>query len=65
MYRTYKLTNEEEGKIVRYRFDGDTSYYDVFETQEECDREEQRLAKIQREYEQMKTAYLETTKDVV
>lgn len=36
MYRVYQLTDEEKDKIVRYRFDGDTHYYDVFESQEEA-----------------------------
>ena len=34
MYRTYYLTEAENGKITRLRWDGDTEYYDVFETQE-------------------------------
>lgn len=32
MYRVYELTNEEKDKITIMRFDGDTHYYDVFET---------------------------------
>lgn len=54
MYRVYQLTQKEEGKITRMRWDGDTHYYDVFESQEECDKEEQRLAKIEEEYRKAK-----------
>ena len=43
MYRVYQLTDEEKDKIVRCRWDGDTHYYDVFESQEECDEEQKRL----------------------
>ena len=50
MYRTYELTEEEKGKITKLRWDGDTHYYDVFDSQEECDEEEKRLAKIDEEY---------------
>ena len=28
MYIVYQLTDEEKDKIVRYRFDEDTHYYD-------------------------------------
>ena len=34
MYRVYHLTDEEKDKIVRCRWDGDTHYYDVFESQD-------------------------------
>lgn len=50
MYRVYKLTEKEQGKITRMRWDGDSYYYDVFDSQEECDEEEKRLAKIDEEY---------------
>ena len=58
MYRTYELTEEEKNKITRMRWDGDTHYYDVFESQEECDEEEKRLAKIDEEYRKAKKYYL-------
>ena len=32
------------------RWDGDEHYDDVFESKEECDEEERRLAKIDEEY---------------
>lgn len=32
MYRVYHLTDKEKDKIVKIRWDGDTHYYDVFET---------------------------------
>lgn len=60
MYRTYNLTEEESGKITRQRWDGDTYYYDVFDTQEECDAEEKRLAKIDEEYRKSKEEYLKS-----
>ena len=60
MYRTYELTEEEKNKITRMRWDGDTHYYDVFESQEECDEEERRLAKIDEEYRKAKENYLKS-----
>ena len=60
MYRTYKLTEEEKNKITRMRWDGDTHYYDVFESQEECDEEEKRLAKIDEDYIKQKENYLKS-----
>lgn len=58
MYRVYKLTDKEKDKITRLRWDGDTYYYDVFESQAECDVEEKRLAKIDEEYRRQKEHYL-------
>lgn len=58
MYRTYHLTEAEKGKITRLRFDGDTYYYDVFDSEDECKQEEERLAKIDAEYEKEKQQYL-------
>lgn len=58
MYRVYKLTEKEEGKITRMHWDGDTHYYDVFESQEECDSEQKRLDEIEREYKEQMEAYL-------
>lgn len=52
------MTDEEKDKIVRCRWDGDTHYYDVFESQEECDAEQKRLDKIEEEYRQEKANYL-------
>lgn len=60
MYRVYELTNEEKDKITIMRFDGDTHYYDVFETQEECDDEERRLKKIDEEYRIQREHYLKS-----
>lgn len=60
MYRVYQLADKEKDKITRMRWDGDTHYYDVFETQEECDAEEQRLAKIEEDYRKKKEAYLKS-----
>lgn len=60
MYRTYKLTDKEKDKITKLRCDGDTYYYDVFESQEECDKEEKRLAKIKEEYRKQKENYLKS-----
>lgn len=59
MYRTYELTDKEIGKITRFRWDGDTYYYDVFESQEECDKEQERLDRIAAEYEEEKRKYME------
>ena len=58
MYRTYNLTEKEKGKITRLRYDGDTYYYDVFDTQDECDKEEERLKKINEEYKKKMEEYL-------
>ena len=54
MYRVYKLTEKEQGKITRLRWDGDTHYYDVFDTQEEANEEQKRLDKIEEEYRKAK-----------
>jgi len=58
MYRVYDLTDKEMDKITRLRWDGDTHYYDVFDSQEECDEEEARLKKIDEEYQKQKENYL-------
>lgn len=62
MYRTYHLTKEEEGKITRQRWDGDTYYYDVYETQDELIKEEDRLRKIKEEAERNHKEYIESMK---
>ena len=58
MYRTYHLTEKEEGKITRMRWDGDIHYYDVFESQEELEEEEKRLAKIEEDSKRKHEEYL-------
>lgn len=58
MYRVYQLTDKEKSKITRMRWDGDTHYYDVFESQEECDAEEKRLSKNEENYKKQMEAYL-------
>ncbi len=63
MYRVYQLTDEEKDKIVRCRWDGDTHYYDVFESQEECDEEQKRLDKIEAEYKKQKADYLKIVRE--
>ena len=63
MYRVYELTEKEQNKITRLRWDGDTHYYDVFDSQEECDDEEKRLAKIDEEYRMQKENYLKSLQD--
>lgn len=60
MYRVYELTDKEKYKITRMRWDGDTHYYDVFESQEECDKEERRLKKIDEEYRIQKENYFKS-----
>lgn len=60
MYRVYELTEKEQDKITRLRWDGDTHYYDVFDSQEECDVEEKRLARIDEEYKRKKENYLKS-----
>ena len=57
-----ELTDEEKDKIVQLRWDGDTHYYDVFESQEECDEEQKRLDKIEAEYKKQKADYLKNCK---
>lgn len=49
MYRVYRLTDAETGKITAYRHDGDTGYYDVFDTVEEYEAEQARLRRIEEE----------------
>lgn len=60
MYRVYELTEKEQDKITRLRWDGDAHYYDVFDSQEECDVEEKRLARIDEEYKRQKESFLKT-----
>lgn len=62
MYRVYQLTDKEKDKIVRLRYGVDTHYYDVFESQEECDVEQKRLDKIEEEYRKKKADYLKNCK---
>ena len=61
MYRTYNLTEKEKGKITRLRYDGDTYYYDVFDNEEECEKEEERLRKINDEYKKKMEGYLSSS----
>lgn len=63
MYRVYELTEKENNKITRMRWDGDTHYYDVFESQEECDEEQKRLDKIEKEYGKARADYLQHLKN--
>lgn len=60
MYRVYELTEKEQDKITKIRWDGDTHYYDVFDSQEECDAEEKRLARIDEEHKRQKENYLKS-----
>lgn len=63
MYRVYELTKKENNKITRMRWDGDTHYYDVFESQEECDKEQKRLDKIEEGYRKARADYLQCLKN--
>ena len=63
MYRVYHLTDKEKDKIVKIRWDGDTHYYDVFETQEEYAAEQKRLDEINAEYEKNKEYYLKIVRE--
>jgi hypothetical protein len=63
MYRVYELTEKENNKITRMRWNGDTHYYDVFESQEECDKEQKRLDKIEEEYRKARADYLQHLKN--
>lgn len=65
MERVYELTEKEKGKIVRLRWDGDTYYYNVFDSQEECDKEQSRLDKIHAEYKKERENYIKTLKESV
>ena len=47
---------------MRCRWDGDTYYYDVFESQEECDEDQKRLDNIEVEYRKNKADYLKKCK---
>ena len=57
MYRVYEITENEKGKITRWQWDGDCGYYNVFESPEELEQEERRLAQIEAEWKQNKEAY--------
>lgn len=61
IYRVYKSTEKEKSKITKLRWDGDTHYYDVFESQQECDEEDKRLAKIDEDYRRQKENYLKSS----
>lgn len=50
MYRTYKLEGNEKYFISNW--DGDCTYYTVFETEEEMNKEKERLKKIDDEYKE-------------
>ena len=65
MYRVYELTEEEKGKITRIHWDGDTHYYDVFDSQEECDEEEKRLKEIEDQYKKEQEWYLKHSEYVL
>lgn len=65
MYRVYELTEEEKDKIIKLRWDGDTHYYDVFDSQEECDKEEERLKEIEDEYKKEQEWYLKHSEYVL
>lgn len=58
MYRVYQLTEEETGKITRLRWDGDTHYWDVFESEQELEAEEARLKKIEEDYRRNVREYI-------
>lgn len=62
MYRVYGLTDQEKGKVIWCRWDGDTEYYDVFDSQEECDKEQKRLDQIDADYKREKEEYLKNVK---
>lgn len=62
MYRVYRLTDEEKDKIVRLRWVGNTHYYDVFESQKDCDEEQKRLDEIEAEYRKKKADLLKNCK---
>lgn len=62
MYRVYELTDKEKGRVTRLRWDGDTYYYDVFDSQEECDEEQKRLDEIEAEYRKAKEDYYNSLK---
>lgn len=67
MYRTYSLSADEVGKIKVLRYDGDTYYYDVFDSQEEYDEEAARRKCIDEECRVQLENYLKKLKggDVV
>ena len=65
MYRVYELTEEEKDKIIKLRWDGDTHYYDVFDSQEECDKEEDRLKEIEDQYKKEQEWYLKHSEYVL
>ena len=59
MYRVHQLTPKENGKIIRKRWSGTRFYFDVFETQRECDFEEERRNRIFSEALKCSNAYCE------
>lgn len=65
MYRTYQLTEAERDKVAVLRWDGDTSYYDVFDTMDEAIEEEKRIKSIDDEVQAQKDAYLRSLRQRV
>ena len=58
-YETYTV-DTADGYITCLRWDGDTHYYDVFDSAEDRDAEQQRLDRIDEEYRKAKNAYLDS-----
>ena len=62
MYRVYELTDKErkEDKIIHFCHDGDTPYYDIYESKEEWEQESKRLMKIADEARKEKLDYMKS-----
>jgi len=58
--RSHNLTEKEKDKITVLRYDGDTHFYDVFESKEEQEEEQKRLDKIEKDYQEQMASYLKS-----
>lgn len=58
MYKTYQLSETDKKKHYIMHWDGDTYYYDVYESENEKREMEERCKKIEEEYEKCRVAYV-------
>lgn len=57
MYRTYHRNEVPPGALYSWHWDGDNYIWTVYESREEYDAEQARLARIEQEYNEAMQAY--------
>lgn len=60
MYRVWQLSEDEKGKITRQFWDGDSYYYDVYDSQEEADEYKLKYDKLEAERKKMWEDYMKS-----